>query len=560
MTRFRQRPWYHLTQHFFAGLFDLGFLSEAAADSFTRMIVGCCTAFLAFGLLLTRIFIAHHGALRSPELFRLTILANQTFLIALPMWIVAFVTVLVGHALFPDETDFRVLMALPVPRRVIFGAKLLALAMFTLIFVLAAHAALLPLSLLMSMGIFVGVHWPIQFAAYFVASLLASAFAVMAVTAVQGVLILMAPRGRLLAASAALRSLMLCALVIALPLVLGLPGQARAFAFAGPGLFAAPPVWFLGLERWLLGDVSRAYFAPMTRIAGVAVAVAGALAAGSYVFLYRRFDRVLVAPVHGSPRTDRRLAWLRRSHTSVPRPVFVAIRRFTVLTLRRSALHQGILVALSAAGAGLVVNSMLGANQRELVTAVIWAPFSLMFVSSLAVRMALAVPIEQRANWIFRMTEQDGARPDQLDAALHTVRRVGVFAPLLVIAPVSWLVLGTDAIAVLLVALLCGCLLVEILMKRWTRIPFTCSYIPGKGFVPQSILIGFTSFVVFTTIGAGLAWGNRPVRSASLTIDVVLCAAVLVMRWRRLQNWTETPLDFEDQLPTEVNPLRLSPD
>ena len=280
MTRIRQRPWYHLTQHFFTGLFDLGFLSEAGADSFTRMIVGCCTVFLAFGLLLTRIFVAHRGALRSPELFRLTILANQTFLIAVPMWIVAFVTVLVGHALFPDETDFRVLMALPVPRRLIFGAKLLALGMFTLLFVLAAHAALLPLSLLMSMGIFVGVRWPLQFAAYLAASLLASAFAVLAVTAVQGALILMAPRGRLLAASAAMRSVMLCALVIALPLVMRLPGQAWAFAAGGPGLYAAPPVWFMGVERWLLGDVSRAYFAPMARIAGVAVAAAGSALAG----------------------------------------------------------------------------------------------------------------------------------------------------------------------------------------------------------------------------------------------------------------------------------------
>jgi hypothetical protein len=183
-----------------------------------------------------------------------------------------------------------------------------------------------------------------------------------------------------------------------------------------------------------------------------------------------------------------------------------------------------------------------------------------MFVSSLAVRMALAVPFEARANWIFRMTEQDGARPDQLDAALHIVRRVGVFIPLLVIAPIGWIALGTDAIGVLLVALLCGCLFVEILMKRWTRIPFTCSYIPGKGFVPQSILIGFTSFIAFTTIGAGLAWGSRPGHPVAFSVDVMLCAAVLVMRRRRLKNWKEMPLDFEDQLPTEVNPLRLSPD
>ena len=32
------------------------------------------------------------------------------------MWIVAFVTVLIGHSLFPDEIDFCVLMVLPLSR------------------------------------------------------------------------------------------------------------------------------------------------------------------------------------------------------------------------------------------------------------------------------------------------------------------------------------------------------------------------------------------------------------------------------------------------------------
>jgi hypothetical protein len=117
-----------------------------------------------------------------------------------------------------------VLMALPVPRRVIFGAKLLALALFALLFTLAAHIALLPLSILMSMGLFVGVPFPVQFIAYLVGSLLGSVFAVMAVVAIQGLLILSAPRGGLLTVSAVLRSAFLCAMVIALPLVMRLPG------------------------------------------------------------------------------------------------------------------------------------------------------------------------------------------------------------------------------------------------------------------------------------------------------------------------------------------------
>jgi hypothetical protein len=251
--------------------------------------------------------------------------------------------------------------------------------------------------------------------------------------------------------------------------------------------------------------------------------------------------------------------------------VFVAVRTFTLVTLRRSVLHQGILVALSAAGAGLVTNSLIGAGvggwlvgdaraSRALLTSVLWAPFALMFVASLAVRLALAVPIDQRANWVFRITESDGVRVEQLDAAVHTVRRLGVVVPLLLVAPLEGMVLGWGAIGASAVALLCGWLLVEILMRHWARIPFTCSYIPGKGFVPQSILIGFSSFVFFTTAGSGLAWGSVIGRPEAFVLDAMLLAGVLVLRRRRLLAWHATPLAFEDQLPVEVSPLRLSLD
>jgi hypothetical protein len=39
-----------------------------------------------------------------------------------------------------------------------------------------------------------------------------------------------------------------------------------------------------------------------------------------------------------------------------------AIRSFTAITLRRSVLHQGIVVALSAVGLGLAVNTLINAD------------------------------------------------------------------------------------------------------------------------------------------------------------------------------------------------------
>ena len=63
MTTLRDRPWYCLTRPFFNGLFNLGFLSEAGADSFTRMLVGVCALFLTVGLLLVRLFAVKYASL-----------------------------------------------------------------------------------------------------------------------------------------------------------------------------------------------------------------------------------------------------------------------------------------------------------------------------------------------------------------------------------------------------------------------------------------------------------------------------------------------------------------
>ena len=68
------------------------------------------------------------------------------------------------------------------------------------------------------------------------------------------------------------------------------------------------------------------------------------------------------------------------------------------------------------------------------------------------------------------------------------------------------------------------------------------------------------SFVGFTTAGALLARFSLTGHPASFALDAIVLAGVLALRRYRLLTWKDTPLAFEDQLPTEVNPLRLSLD
>src|SRR5262245_54218322 len=126
----QDRPLSRLTRHFLGRFFDLGFLSAEGAESFKRLLIGISAVFISIGLLLVRVYSYKYADLAAAQTsgpFREAVPADHAFLMAVPMWIAAFVTVLAGDALFPDEIDFRVLTPLPITRRLIFGAKVLAL-------------------------------------------------------------------------------------------------------------------------------------------------------------------------------------------------------------------------------------------------------------------------------------------------------------------------------------------------------------------------------------------------------------------------------------------------
>ena len=131
-----------LTRHFFTSLFDFGILSDEGAESLKRVLLGVLALAIAGGLLLTRVFMAKYGMLAEapPEAYAREVVADHAFLMALPMWIVAGAMSLVGQSLFPDETDFRILMAEPLSRSVVFGAKLAALLLFGGLFVVGSQS------------------------------------------------------------------------------------------------------------------------------------------------------------------------------------------------------------------------------------------------------------------------------------------------------------------------------------------------------------------------------------------------------------------------------------
>ena len=562
----RDRPGVVLTRHFFTSLFEFGFLSADGAESLKRALLGSLAVAIAIGLLLTRMFMVKYATLSAgpPDAYERAVVADHAFLMAVPMWLVAGAIGLVGHSLFPDQTDFRVLMAEPLSRLTIFSSKLVSLLLFGGLFVAGSHLALLPLAALTMVGAIKTGSILTTAMAFAFASVIGSLFAALAIVAVHGLLVLLAPRARLLAFSGAVRSFLIGALVLSLPLIARLPGTAGAFSSNAWWLPWAPPAWFVGLERWLIGDASRAALAAGAVIATGVVLI---VSVGSYVLLYRRFDRVTVQSATGQNGG----AWgrsLRRSNRRAP--VRHAIGRFAAITIRRSVLHQSLVVGVLAATGGFVLNSLLNANgwrepvdtrgREALISTLLWAPMTMVFLAIPGIRLALSVPLDLRSNWIFRMTEDVAGRAEVVAANVRVVLALGVALPLALIAPVQWWVLGRSALRVVVVEALIGWLLVEWLMADWRRIPFTCSYIPGKGFVPHMFVKGFGSYVLFTLVTGIVLRLARAGPRAALVLALILGAAAGGLSVHRSRRARVTSLNFEDELPTDVTPLRLNAD
>ena len=102
-----------------------------------------------------------------------------------------------------------------------------------------------------------------------------------------------------------------------------------------------------------------------------------------------------------------------------------------------------------------------------------------------------------------------------------------------------------------------GFVFVHVVLLDWRRIPFTCSYLPGKRLLAHTLVFGFAAFALFTSTGALL------VRVAMLRPTVGAIAATLLfaiawgLRLRRGAMWRETPLIFDDDLPDQPVQLGL---
>ncbi|MGO9262038.1 MAG: ABC transporter permease [Bryobacteraceae bacterium] len=267
-------------------------------------------------------------------------------------------------------------------------------------------------------------------------------------------------------------------------------------------------------------------------------------------------------------------AWM--AARCLPAPIERAVLMFTARTIARSRQHRLILAAYAgiALGIGLVYTRDLIYGPSSFEAMQVAAPWNrpngsflaasmiALFFAVVGVRAVFAMPIALRANWIFRLTavHSPAAYFRAVRKSLYTVAALPVWMAAALVLFAIWPARGAAEHVALLVVL--GILLVEMSLYRFRKIPFACSYLPGKAHLNVRLGTWGIGFLFVAAQGVHLEfWAMQSFPRFAVLIALLLAAA----RWarRRANEFAVSPanqLQFEDLPVAEIHALDLHPD
>jgi hypothetical protein len=188
----------------------------------------------------------------------------------------------------------------------------------------------------------------------------------------------------------------------------------------------------------------------------------------------------------------------------------------------------------------------------------LYAPaFVLPFFALVGLRLAAVYPAALAANWVFRLTETPGST--EYAAGVRRAAVGTVVLPLLGLLAIPYAVLWGPRAAAAHIALALAVALVtsEWLFLGFPKVPFTCSYQPGKANLRVTWPKYFAIFVVYCGLLPGLA-----VRLLARPAAWVASVALLLFVWRWLVRLRERqagsgPLMFDDAAHPQLTLLGL---
>jgi hypothetical protein len=478
-------------------------------------------------------------------------------LISLTMLAAGVVAVLSWDSMYPDARDVFVLGPLPVAARTIFVAKLAAQGTALGLTVVAANALtgiVVPfvsvpreysiLDLIFSTAFYRA------FAAYWLTMAFAGALIFCSILTLQGIAASLLPRRWFLRLSSFLQIGAFCLFITVYFLE-------PSVASPRTGL---PSYWFLAMFHQLAGPPSP--LAPLATRAwtGVAIALSGAVMA--YSLSYSRMMRKILEEPEILPAA--------RGIIKLPplgNSLETAIAHFSIRTGLRSRQHQLMLAFYVGAGLAIVILLMhsglaQGHHLAESAdTALSFSSFIAMTVWIIAVRVAFSMPVALRANWIFRATQIRRA-PEYL-ASVRRCLFVLALAPLWLASAIFFLCVWPlrPATGHLVVLGLWGAIIAYASLHNFRKLPFTCSYLPGKSSLHIAFLAAIGGLIL---IGRGVNLEARALENIRLYIWLLsaLLVVAAALRWRVLAGAAseEAIVQFKEQPEPALMSLGLNRD
>ncbi|WP_109484533.1 hypothetical protein [Occallatibacter savannae] len=468
--------------------------------------------------------------------------------------VIGLCAVLMWDTTFPDKRDSMVLGPLPVLPRTILLAKLSASSQVLGIAIVALNfASAFAMSIVFgsgSNGIFR------FFFCWWFTLITASLFLYGSVLAIQGLGTLLLPRRISLVVSAVLQLAAFGAILAGRflqPWVATFPDLTSP---AHHNLLAwSPTYWFFALFNYINGTLPRElqWIANRASIA-LAIVVAGSIGSLALCYLRTMKNTVEQPDIDPGSTSIRFLPNLGRS-------LQAAITVFAFRSITRSRQHRIALafywsivisIALSMA------RKMLTEPPEVISTGFILPTIIMMGFAVVGLRGVFSLPISLKANWVLRVTQ---LRPtsNYVAATRRCLFLFGVLPVLAVTALLSrhYRPVGHayEHIAFLSVF---GWVLVELCLVRFDKVPFTCSFIPGKTNI-QVIFWG----AAFVCLILGLLFGAYESRALQHPRDYAILmtwsVAISVVLWisNRIRARSAV-LYYDEVLPEVITRLGLT--
>jgi hypothetical protein len=553
MTKLQFRILY---RQFLFRMIDLELLSADALGDMNKLF-GQFASLLVFFSIILALSAANPGSPAMSAARRLALsLREEHFLVATTMLAVGLFAVLCWDSTFPDRRDVMVLAPMPVRAWTLFRAKVAAVgtAMGLTVVLLHSLSGLLVPGMLAALA---GSPSVLRcYFAFWLTMLASGAFLFCCILALQGLAAQLLPRRLFLRVSSVLQMAAFCAFVCAYFLEPAFAGLAMIGRPETRSLVAwVPTYWFTALYHQLSGP-PQPELAPLAQRAWVGLAIAIAGTGTAYALSYLRTIRQIVEQpdIASSSRWS---SWLPRFGA----PVSTAIVQFSIRTLLRSRLHRLILAFYLGLGLAFTILLVSDPRLRRPNVPVLAATIIMLTFWTIGTRVVFTLPMDLRANWIFRTAAVRGG-PDSLAASRRALLALSIGpAWLIAAATCFWMWPWPQAAGHIAALGLFGLALADICLHGFQKIPFTCSYLPGRTQV-HMVVWAVLALLWIAALAAHYELQALAAGKPFLLLLAGLSAAVVfARRWANASALSDAPVVlFEQEATPAVQGLGLMRD